>query len=386
MITLITGLPGAAKTLYTLAQVDALAKRDSRPVFYSGITDVTLTGWTEVEAEKWYECPPGSIVVIDECQRIFRPRTISKDVPRYVSELETHRHKGIDLYMITQHPMLADSALRRLSGRHLHMVRMFGMQQSTVHEWASVKDNCDKSAGRADSIKTRWRFDKKMFGSYKSAEVHTVKRSIPLRVKVLLCLPFVIAGLGYMIYKSFDKKIHPVEAVAMVGAVPGSAASKGKPKATDALADAKEFAFQHTARVVGLDVTAPRYDEITKPITAPYPAACVHAANRCTCFSQQATRLAVPAALCEQIVAEGFFVDFDPGGKKPEPDRVAESRAHESEAAKMSAASPGQTTGQKGPDSHDLPGSIVASAEFGSGSRGHALPPPAPLGVPTRGI
>lgn len=342
MITLTTGLPGAAKTLYTLTTVDFIAKRDSRPVFYSGITDVTLPGWTEVDAEKWFDCPPGSIVVIDECQRIFRPRTISKDVPRYVSELETHRHKGIDLYMITQHPMLADSALRRLSGRHLHVVRVFGMQQSTIHEWGSVKDNCDKSAGRADSIKTRWRFDRKMFGSYKSAEVHTVKRAIPFRVKMFICLPFIIAGLGFMIYRSFEKKTHPAE-VPGVASAGGVVASGGKLKVVDALADAKQFVFERTPRVVGLALTAPRYDEITKPTVAPVPVACVASAHRCQCYSQQGTKLDVQAAMCKAIAADGFFQDFDVKGKQ-ELARSERDGERRDLRYQVSQFAPGQTT------------------------------------------
>jgi len=51
MITLITGLPGNGKTLYTISFVKALAEKENRPVFYSGITDLALD-WTEIEPEK----------------------------------------------------------------------------------------------------------------------------------------------------------------------------------------------------------------------------------------------------------------------------------------------------------------------------------------------
>lgn len=322
MITLMTGLPGACKTLYTMTMVDQIAKRDSRPVFYSGITDVKLEGWTEINAEEWYTCPPNSLVVIDECQRIFRPRTISKDVPLYVSELETHRHKGIDLFMITQHPMLADSALRRLAGKHIHAMRAFGMQGAMLHEWAGVKDNCDKSAGRADSIKTRWPYNKAMFGMYKSAEVHTVKRSIPTRVKLLLFLPLVLVVLGYIFYQSMQKKLHPeTAATAVAQASPGALPSTGRPgdqaKAVsykNAKDDAMQFAFMATPRYVGMPSTAPKYDELTKPVVVPIPAACVNSPSKgCKCFTQQATPINVSAATCAAIVENGFFQEFDDG-------------------------------------------------------------------------
>jgi len=65
-----------------------------------------------------------------------------------------------------------------------------------------------------------------------------------------------------------------------------------------------------TPRIPGLPQTAPRYDEVTKPTTAPYPAACVSMGSRCDCYTQQGTKLQTPADLCKQIVAGGFFQDW----------------------------------------------------------------------------
>lgn len=323
MITLQTGLPGSGKTLYTLSTVNAKSIAENRPVFYDGIADLNLPNWTKIDAEKWYECPPNSLIVIDECQRIFRPRTISKDVPLFVSELETHRHKGLDLWMITQHPMLADSALRRLSGKHIHAIRPYGFQGSSLHEWASVRDTCDKSSGRADSIKTKWSYDKKMFTAYKSAEVHTVKRAIPFKVKMLFVLPFLIAGLGYTYYSSVMKRIKPDAPVAAVGS-PGAAGayqggSSGKGAYLSPKEDARQYVFQSTPRYEGMPSTAPKYDELTKPVAVPIPAACVtSAAKGCRCYTQQATPINVTAATCAAIVESGFFQEFDDRAKRNE--------------------------------------------------------------------
>ena len=38
----------------------------------------------------------GAIIVVDECQRIFRPRPKRFESTDYVSELETHRQRGLD--------------------------------------------------------------------------------------------------------------------------------------------------------------------------------------------------------------------------------------------------------------------------------------------------
>lgn len=318
MIELITGLPGACKTLYTLTYIKERSEKENRPVYYAGIKDLMLP-WTEIDATKWFECPSGSIIVIDECQTVFRPRSFGSQVPDYVARLETHRHQGLDIILITQHPLLCDPSIRRLAGRHVHCIRMWGMQKSTLHEWNSVRENCDKPAGRTDSIKHHWKFDKRSYAFYKSAEVHTVKRRIPMRVFVLFVgMPLILGFLAWKFYSSVQSKIHPdastsVPARSSGGSVP--LAVDGRNAAyLDPVADAKQYVFDRTPRVSGLQLTAPRYDKVTEPKKAPIPSACVASETRCSCYSQQATILDVPEPMCREIVAKGFFVDFDDGG------------------------------------------------------------------------
>ncbi|WP_295751667.1 zonular occludens toxin domain-containing protein [Undibacterium sp.] len=329
MINLFTGLPGNGKTLYALSFVKEWSERDNRPVFYSGIADLKLP-WTEIEPEKWFDCPANSIIVIDECQRVFRPRSSGKEVPEHVARLETHRHQGLDLVLITQHPMLADTAIRRLVGNHKHIVRTFGSQRATIHEWGSVKDNCDKSSGRTDSIKHFWKYDKKAFDYYKSAEVHTVKRSIPMKVYMFFCLPLlIIAAIWYMVGYA-DKQAHKGEkmkegVLASSGqAVPVASVSKaGRVSVSykDALEDAKQYAFENSPRLVGIPSTAPKYDELTKPTVAPVPAGCLQSKTKCSCFTQQATPISMTDEMCKQIVANGFFQEFDASGKNQSRDQ-----------------------------------------------------------------
>lgn len=310
MITLITGLPGNGKTLYALAWLKARAEKEGRQVFYSGIADLKLP-WIEHAAEEWESLPPGSIIVIDEAQRVFRPRLHGTKVPGFVAALETHRHKGVDLVLITQHPMLVDANVRRLAGQHFHVVRKFGTQFATIHEWGSVKENCDKV--REDSTKHEFRYPKEAFGWYKSAEVHTHKRRIPLRVWLFLALPLVIAGAIYgFVHKinAIGDKAVPGTAVAPAASSPGqhgaTAQQRGPAKLTQA-----EYVAQFAPRIAGLAYTAPVYDDVTKPQRAPYPAACVSMGERCGCYTQQGTALEVPRPLCESIVAKGFFVGWD---------------------------------------------------------------------------
>lgn len=316
-IQLITGLPGNGKTLYAIKYVKEWADRDNRPVFYSGIQlgDELKEKWTEIEAEKWFEAPPGAIIIIDECQRVFRPRSVGKEPPEYVSRLETIRHQGLNMVLITQHPLLADSSIRRLTGTHKHCIRKWGTESSTIHEWPSVRDNCDKSAGRKDSTKHAWKFDKSIYALYKSAEVHTIKRSIPMRVWMLCVLPFVLIALGYGVYwLTIGKKLQDKPAIAVplssTGATSSPAPIAEKAKWEDPIADARQYAFAMTPRVEGLPHTAPKYDGVTTPTTAPEPAACVSMGRVCKCYSQQGTILPVEPYMCHEIVEKGYFVDW----------------------------------------------------------------------------
>lgn len=314
-MTHISGLPGSGKTLYMLQWIEEVLRKPvieggpRRPVFYRGIKGLTLD-WTEWEPERWEELPPGSIFVIDECQDVFPPRGRG-DPPDWIRELAKHRHGGVDLVLLTQHPMLFDTFVRRLCDRHFHVMRVFGMQRSTVHEFASgVRENVDKS--RTGSIRHEWSYPKKYFGAYQSAELHTGKTRLPMRVYVMLAAPVVFALLAWAAYS----RLMPDTAAA--ASAKGGAAAASAPRADTATrAQARnggaerDMIREHTPRVAGLDYTAPIYDEVTKPVVAPYPAACVQAAERCHCYSQQGTRLDVPADMCASIVARGFFVAWN---------------------------------------------------------------------------
>jgi len=335
MIELITGLPGNAKTLYTIGEVQKRALAESRPVYYSGIKELNLD-WLEIDPVNWMEVPAGSIIVIDECQKIFRNRSIGSSPPKHVTELEEHRHKGLDFYLITQHPSLIDPAIRRLTQVHKHLIRIFGMEASTVHKWNVCTDNPDKAPSRKDSEKVRWAFDKKLYGVYKSAEAHTMRRSIPLRLKLLALVPLLLILAVWSVYKLTvgrlpKDQVVSTATVARAGsspsAVPAGAAVAPSGRALesplDALADAKRFVEQSTPRVVGLAYTAPKYDELTKPTRVPVPAMCIQKGQDCRCFSQQATPLDVGYNMCVGFARNGYFQEFDADADRRDTDRTA---------------------------------------------------------------
>lgn len=359
-IRLVTGLPGNGKTLYTISTVRAWAQAENRQVYYHGIPELTLD-WVQLDDPKeWAKCPPGSIVVLDEAQKIFRNRSMGAQPPQYVADLETHRHLGIDLVFITQHPALIDPSVRRLADRHEHLVRINGFQASTVHLWPSVKDNCDKSPARRDSEKKRWNFDKSIYSLYKSAELHTVKASVPGRVKLLAVLAVLLAAMVWYFVSFIQKKTTAVEPSVAAAAAPAaqtgqspaggfhSEAMATPGPAVDPVVDAENYVFQETPRVTGLPYTAPKYDTITVPTRAPVPAMCIQIGSvdseriDCRCYTQQATRIVdMEKNMCLEFARQGRFQDFN-----PEPGRQADQQPVQQVAAvsqpPLERYSPGQ--------------------------------------------
>lgn len=350
MINLITGLPGNGKTLFALKAVKTLADKENRPVFYSGIADLKIEGWTEIEADKWHLCPPGSIILIDECQRVFRPRANGSLVPPHVAALETHRHGGLDLFLVTQHPRLADVSVRSLTGRHLHVVRKWGTESATVHEWPEAHMDCEKPTGRKDSIKHAFKYPREVYSWYKSAELHTVRRNIPMQVYMIGVFGVLFLVLAYYQYTRMAAKVSGEDSSVPVavdgglspGAISGNSSGGLPARVIDPIEDAKQYVHKITPRVVGMAHTAPMYDELTKPTSVPMPKACVYrkSKNICNCYSQQGTLMPTPKELCADIVARGYFQDFN-----PEPDverRSSEmSRFTSPAAGTVSAASGG---------------------------------------------
>jgi len=334
MITLTTGTPGSGKSLYSIDYIRQKVESENkalqeagkppREVYYSGIAELNLP-WIEMEdAAKWDELPVGSIIVIDECQRHFRPRGTGTNVPAYVSAMETHRHKGYDIFLITQHPMLLDQNIRRLVGQHFHLVRKFGLQRATVHEWGSCHEITQRNLLTA--VRRQYSYSKEVFALYKSAELHTHKRRLPKRVIFLAFTPLIIIGLAYGAYvatRQTQQKLDIQQAATNTPAKSSSSSSR-----TEHLSKA-DYIQQYEPRLNGMAWTAPAYDEITKPVEAPTPTACIvnHQKDTCRCIDQQGNALVTTDAFCRQYVSNGMFIAWK---KAPEPSPMADQRKPES--------------------------------------------------------
>ncbi|QTD44306.1 zonular occludens toxin domain-containing protein [Ottowia testudinis] len=330
MITLITGAPGSGKTLYCIdkliqpligtrvsGQDDDGASVIHDRVIYSNINGLLLdhelvdAGWLQSLHENKR---PGMVVVFDEVQRVWPNRPHGSKKPPAVEYLETHRHDGIDLILLTQNPQLLDPAVRALIGRHLHMRRVGGIGAAIVYEW----DACSNALNfKAAFTKTPYKYSSKVFKLYKSARVHTKQtRRLPFAVWMVL---FGVIGslvLWPQLASRLDQRSKPLQASSKaaaplaaasgpIGSSAGARAGKEPPMTPE------QFRDSFKPRFASLPHTSSRYDQVTQPTRVPLPAACIQSKSKgCVCWTQDATRMTLPHDQCAAIVANGYFVDF----------------------------------------------------------------------------
>lgn len=234
-INLVTGTPGAGKTLYVVRELVEHLLPQNRPIFHNinnldlsaiGLSSDNVHKMPDEGVRNWFQFPEHSVFVFDECQRDFPPRNPMSAVPQYISEFETHRHKGMDFYLITQGPQLIDRHLHPLVENHIHLYRPFGLKRSTVFKWNTVNHSPNPKQSRLTSQTRNFSFPKKYFAAYKSATQHTIAARPPW--VLLLAVPALIilvvgAILGFRSYM-FDKmaitKAEEMVDVAQVHEVP----------------------------------------------------------------------------------------------------------------------------------------------------------------------
>jgi zona occludens toxin len=335
MITLITGIPGRGKTALLVSMLMEYEKKAERPLFVMGVPSLQIehivappvTEWTEMRPSPedptlelaYFTFPKNSILIVDECQRVYRPRASASKVPPYVAALETHRHTGLDIILLTQKPKLIDTNVRELVGRHIHI--RDGLLGRFLYEWPHIADG-ESRLDRADAAKRKFSPPKEAFTKYKSAEAHTKNK---FRINQL----FIYAGLAIalLVYQStkvfgiFDKYTNPDKTHTAVqeGDLPprsGAVARAPSPAKLSELAVARKMPLIEAVTPVDPQnpLSAPLYAPVAPPVVAPEIQGCIANTKKCTCFTQQQTPLWVPDEQCRQRAA-GLY--FDPYRNPP---------------------------------------------------------------------
>lgn len=188
MIFLITGKPGSFKTLSTIERVQKYqqdqAKQGLVRDVYTNINGINVEGWKTLEdPQKWYELPEGAIIVVDECQKEtagFGAMSATARQPETITELETHRHHGFDLFLITQGVHLINSRIKPLVDEHYHYLRKYGWNRAHLYISTGIIPTTEReSVLRKEYEHKLYRPSKKTYALYQSSTLHTVQRRIP---------------------------------------------------------------------------------------------------------------------------------------------------------------------------------------------------------------
>jgi zona occludens toxin (predicted ATPase) len=255
MITIITGVPGMGKTALLVQMLLANDKAsNARPVFVMGIPDLKIEHVKAPPVEEWTEqrpdpddptlmldyftFPPNSYLILDEAQRVYRPRSAGTKVPPYVAALETHRHTGLDIILLTQKPNLVDVNVRHLCGRHIHIRdTILGRK---LYEWPEYNDT-DNKANLEAAAKRAFKPPKESFKYYKSSEMHTKQPRRFHQVWIYLALALIFMGyMGYRAFSSISGRMTEKPIQEAASSVPSKAGMDAKKTGRDLIEGEKQ--------------------------------------------------------------------------------------------------------------------------------------------------
>lgn len=352
MITVITGTPGAGKTLYAIQKlllplvgtnvaqtVDGITTIHPRTI-YTNIKGLTIDhelidGGDENGLRDWHLwAKPGAVIVFDEVQKIWAPRANGSQVPDDIQALETHRHMGVDFILITQNVMLVDRNIHALGGRHLHVRRIANMPFATVYEW----DHISRQLLFAKSItKSPFRHDKSVYKLYHSADLHTKQpRKLPGVLWFFVLAAVLLIWKGPVVYDGLTghtkvaTSSNSTPAAASSGSV-GQPGVGGSAVAPGAMVKRIDDAIDWTPRVSAKPESAPAYDELRKVTVMPVVAAGYIKGKEVRCYTQQGTNAGLTEQQCREWLTNPPFNPYAvaklEGQPSPAPERQKPSEA-----------------------------------------------------------
>jgi len=288
MLILITGVPGSGKSLYAVKLIQDYIEQNKQLLndgqepreLYSDIDGLNIEG-VQIAPDDWRDCPDGSIVFYDECQQKYGPDGSGRSGREDIQEFETHRHRGFDIVLITQHSKLLHAHIRRLVGRHYHVERQFGTQNAKIYQKDGQIDT-DKPGQLKLADSYMWSYPKKLYGSYKSATLHTHKASMPKWLKRSF---YGAAVIGLILVFLIPKSL---------GFFTG-----------DAIAE-QITGHSESTILSGNDV-------IITPANPASPVACITMGVKCSCYNAHGFKLDIPFQFCKSFTEETpRYLDFNP--------------------------------------------------------------------------
>lgn len=330
-IEIFTGQPGNGKTALMMERLLKESKDGTRPLFAAGIDGLQpglatalddARDWNAKDAEGNHIVPDGSLIFVDEAWKWFGHLhdATKQATPKHVLDLAEHRHRGLDFVWTLQQPNQLYPFVRGLIGSHSHVVRRFGTKFIDVFRWGELQEDIKSSGKRELAQRTTRLLPSASFGSYKSAEVHTIKAKLPLK---LMALPVIVVVAIYLAWAAWTRLDEDGKSPIGAGAgqqsatadAGGSPQGFGAPqKSEPRWQSASEYAKDHLPRIATMPWTAPVFDE--RPAISDPLLVCMSSGpgldglgNRsegsCTCVTEQGTAYDISQPECRTLARHG---------------------------------------------------------------------------------
>lgn len=325
MMTLFTGVPGSGKTA---AMVDLLVRmrgqdeHADRPLYVCNLDGFVPdhVDMSAEDAQRWHQVvPDGAIIVIDEVQKVWRPRGPGMKVPDHIAECETHRHRGIDFLLTTQGPKLVDGNIRDLIGRHVH-IRDVGF---LGRMWYEFPECSMPVAWKTCVTKKRYFLPKRIFGLYKSSSLHVKPvRSVPRVLIVLAVVGAYVVYEGWGMYRKYGAGAAAPPA-SVAGNKPGSSSVSAGAQTPGGVGGspagppvtARSIVESFTPRIPDRPETAPAYDALRVVVVMPKIAGGYCQGETCRCILQTGRTAHVSDEACRAWLSDP---PFDPYRRRDE--------------------------------------------------------------------
>lgn len=328
-IQLFSGLPGAGKTLSLLDRLLQIrAKEPHRPVYAYGIAGLRDGLALPVDPKKppipnpkfgevdepeflpwWAQLPHGSVICIDEAQKIWPPSRLSgKELAREsldISMLNEHRHWGYDFLLTTQNPSYLHKHVVGLiggdGGQHVHVVRRWGGKTVDRYVWEEGQKDVGSRSVRALGRRQRWKYPKQLYSLYQSSTVHTGKRRLPWQYFLMigaavLAVPMIWFAVHRIVGLRHLAKDSGVSAAPVSSSERSGFSIGGERKKWATVAD---YVTDHLPRVANQPWSAPVFDQ--EAVAAKPDLLCIEHEDKrgtpdesgvrmmCSCYTEQVT-------------------------------------------------------------------------------------------------
>jgi zona occludens toxin len=357
----ITGKPGNAKTAFLVDRLMNEAVKAERPLWAGGI-DGLVPGYAQIlkDPREWnavkpgevctchdtedasacnaHVIPNGSLIFIDEAWKWFGhlQDASRQSTPAHVLNLAEHRHRGIDFIWTYQQPSQIFPFARGLMAEHRHLVRKFGTQYCDAYDWQELNEDVKSQAKRDGAQKSIVQIPARTFDKYKSAEMHTIKRKLPLKLLVIPVAVLAALGALWFAYSYFKPDAVAARLSASVkgtDAPQGAAApAEGSQPAGRVVAPATtaEYLRATMPRVAAAPWSAPLYDKRSVRSDPELFCASTQAGEdasgewqpaSCSCRTEQGTKYGLDESQCRTLAKEGPVYNPYKEVRQPRNDR-----------------------------------------------------------------